>query len=82
MDFDKVIYEAIHDRWEQAWRIGYSAYKDGLLRQCNLASEGFVTPGGHILKVYKSAWEQGWDSAFRNDCMITDQLQTKELRND
>jgi hypothetical protein len=46
--------------WREAYDLGVAAFKAGLPRVCNLG-ESFRTPSGSILKVYKSAWEQGWD---------------------
>jgi len=47
--------------WQEAFKEGNIARNAGLLRICNLTDDRFLTPGREILKVYKSAWEQGWD---------------------
>jgi hypothetical protein len=47
--------------WQLAYDEGVRAYEAGLPRNCVLQNKPFVTPSGNVLKVYKSAWEQGWD---------------------
>jgi hypothetical protein len=47
--------------WHLAYNLGAKAKKQALPRICNLKEEPFITPSGDILKVYRSAWEQGWD---------------------
>ena len=47
--------------WKKAYELGELAQTQGLERKCNLTDKEFITPNGHILKVYKSAWEQGWN---------------------
>ena len=48
--------------WHIVYDIGVDARKRGLPRTCTLRGLPFCTPSGNILKVYLSAWEQGWDS--------------------
>jgi hypothetical protein len=57
--FETEIYPRI---WNLAYNAGFEARDKGLPRICNLNSSPFVTPSGNILRVYKSAWEGGWDS--------------------
>lgn len=69
--------------WHKAYDAGEKARKEGLPRVCNLG-EGFVTPGDNILKVYKSAWEQGWDGykipeIFGRMEKILDELPTEKI---
>lgn len=47
--------------WHEAYAQGVNAKLNGLPRDCNLIDIQFLTPSGNKLKVYKSAWEQGWD---------------------
>jgi hypothetical protein len=60
MDMDEEIRKAISPKWHQAYALGDAAQRAGKPKECDLG-EGFQTPGGSILKVYKSAWEQGYD---------------------
>lgn len=57
-DFFSRTYPSI---WRKAYLLGNAAREAELPRECNLTDELFLTPSGAILKVYKSAWEQGWD---------------------
>ena len=61
MNWDEDIRKAISPKWREAFGLGILARLKGWPRECNLG-EGFLTPGGVILKVYKSAWEQGYDA--------------------
>lgn len=56
--FETEIYPKI---WNLAYNAGVVAKHQGLPRICNLQGRLFITPSGNILKVYKSAWEKGWD---------------------
>lgn len=47
--------------WHAAYDAGVEARKQGLPRTCNLQESPFCLPSGNVLKVYRSAWEQGWD---------------------
>lgn len=47
--------------WKLAYDIGKQAKEYGLPRTCNLEGEPFCYGENKILKVYKSAWEQGYD---------------------
>jgi hypothetical protein len=47
--------------WHSAYDAGVEARKQGLPRTCTLQGSLFCTPSGDILKVYLSAWNQGWD---------------------
>lgn len=58
-EFERDIYPRI---WHLAYDAGVEAREQGLPRICNLNDKHFITPGGNILKVYRSAWEQGWDN--------------------
>jgi hypothetical protein len=58
---EKFFNETYPKLWHEAYDLGENARKTGLPRQCNLNDPEFMTPGGHILKDYKNAWEQGWD---------------------
>lgn len=58
-DFERDIYPRI---WREAYNAGSKARDQGLPRSCNLSGRPFVTPGGSVLKVYRSVWEQGWDN--------------------
>jgi hypothetical protein len=60
-DIDRLIYESISPTWNKAYALGEAAQKEGKPRVCDLGERCFVTPSGTILKVYKSAWEQGYD---------------------
>jgi len=55
--FETVTYPRL---WHLAYEAGEQARKNGLLRICNLEGQ-MHCHDGNILKVYKSAWEQGWD---------------------
>lgn len=55
--FETVEYPRI---WHLANDAGKEARKQGLPRVCNLKDSPFCH-NGNILKVYKSAWEQGYD---------------------
>jgi len=59
--FETEIYPKL---WYEAYNLGVEARKNGLPRVCNLKDDIFAFDGesGRIVfKVYKSAWEQGWD---------------------
>lgn len=48
--------------WHQAYDLGKKACLNGLPRECNLSTKDHCYgEDKKILKVYKSAWEQGWD---------------------
>lgn len=47
--------------WHSAYEMGVNARKQGMPRVCTLQGSPFCTPSGNVLKVYLSAWEQGWD---------------------
>lgn len=53
--------EVYPHNWKLAYDAGVEARKQGFSRICNLRESIFYTPSGKILKVYLSAWEQGWD---------------------
>lgn len=44
-----------------AYKLGQKAKEEGLPRECNLGYEYYDQR--NIFKVYKSAWEEGWDDA-------------------
>lgn len=46
--------------WWEAYAYGESAREEELPRECNLSDPQFIS-GKTILRVYKSAWEQGYD---------------------
>ena len=48
--------------WYIAFNLGIQAKKEGYPKVCNLQDSRFITPSGKILKVYESAWKQGWDN--------------------
>ena len=54
----------VESLWSEAWHLGNEAKKAGRPRECNLSEDKFITPRGSILKVYKSAWEQGYDNRY------------------
>jgi len=56
--FETEVYPRI---WRSAWYAGQAAKLIGMSRECNLQGSLFCTATGTILKVYKSAWEQGYD---------------------
>lgn len=61
-EFENVTYPRL---WHIAFDAGRKASEDGLPRECNMTRAIYlehVLENGNILKVYKSAWEQGWDN--------------------
>lgn len=58
MEFETEVYPKI---WRRAFDKGVEAKKEGKDKICNLKDSEFLTPSGNFLKVYKSAWEQGWE---------------------
>lgn len=58
-EFETEVYPRI---WREAHAAGVVAREQGLPRVCNLQGSPFCTPSGKVLKVYLSAWEQGWDN--------------------
>lgn len=58
--FTKFMTETYPRVWRLAYDAGASARKQGLPNACDLRDPLFLTPSGAVLKVYKSAWEQGW----------------------
>ncbi len=58
--FHKWQTETYPEIWKEAFAYGESAKEEGLPRECNLSDSKFGS-GKTILKVYKSAWEQGYD---------------------
>jgi hypothetical protein len=49
---------------QSAYAFGVEAKRQRLPRICNLQGSPFCSQSGHILKVYLSAWEQGWDDTI------------------
>jgi hypothetical protein len=49
--------------WNTAYQLGAKARDRGRPMDCDLTAKKYLTPSGEILKVYKSAWEQGWSGA-------------------
>ncbi len=60
MTIEKFESEVYPKLWHLAYDAGIEARTAGLPRQCVLNSEQHCH-NGKVLKVYKSAWEQGWD---------------------
>jgi hypothetical protein len=58
--FEKWEREVYPRLWHLAYDVGVKARADGLPRVCNLEGSPHCH-NGNVLKVYKSAWEQGWD---------------------
>ncbi len=58
--FNKWESETYPKIWHEAYEYGEKAKAEGLPRECNLSDTKFVS-GKTILKVWKSAWEQGYD---------------------
>ena len=71
--------------FNNAKQIGRKAKESGLPRICNLPNE-FRTPNGDILRVWLSAWEQGYDNynpipeCFKQVEAILNFVPTKELK--
>lgn len=61
LDIDQLCRDFVGPKFRKAYQFGEQARNSGLPRECNLGQE-FRTLSGDVLKVYKSAWEQGWDS--------------------
>jgi len=61
MSLEQFLDETYPQIWREAWQLGRTACEEGLSRECDLSDDQFITPSGAILKVYQSAWEQGWD---------------------
>lgn len=60
--FETVTYPKI---WRRAFDLGVEARAAGLPFDCNLQGKPFCH-NNKCLKVYKSAWEQGWESESIN----------------
>jgi hypothetical protein len=60
-EFEKWLATDYKENWHWAYDAGVKAREQGKPRICDLHTKLFITPGNEILKVYKSAWEQGWD---------------------
>lgn len=70
--------------WRLAYDAGTEAKMQGHPRDCNLKDLPWTTPSGQILKVYKSAWEQGWDqfevpSIFKDMESVLQTMPLKEI---
>mgnify|MGYP003404934491 CR=1 FL=1 len=53
--------------WHEAYDIGVNAKKSGLSRMCNLSEyDKKFCHNGNALKVWQSAWEQGYDNENNN----------------
>lgn len=52
--------EIYKQNWHLAYNLGIEARNKNLSNICNLTDKQFLTPSGIILKVYKSAWDQGY----------------------
>jgi len=72
--------------WQLAYDAGTKARDEGLPRECNLKNHPHVHKG-KALKVYKSAWEQGWDKytipeEFRQMEALLNQMPLRPLNSD
>jgi len=69
--FEQWLATGYKENWNAAYKLGLEARQKGLPRECNLDQPPFVHTT--VLKVYKSAWEQGWD--YPNFCHCPDESQ-------
>jgi hypothetical protein len=59
-EIERFMTETYPRLWHLAYDAGVEARKNGLPRNCNLKGNDHCH-NDSVLKVYKSAWEQGWD---------------------
>lgn len=81
--FDKFINEIYPRIWHQAYDLGEEARKQGLPCVCNLQGSPFCHKDT-VLKVYRSAWEQGWRAdeipeVFRQMEEVLKQMPTRPM---
>lgn len=87
MDSENEFFTVTYPRiWHLANDAGKKARQDGLSRICNLKDELFCH-GETVLKVYKSAWEQGWDgyeipAIFKQMEVVLDNMPLHQMMED
>lgn len=59
MSIDQLCIDTVGPVWRRANALGRQSREDGKPCVCDLG-KGFLSPSGVVLKVYRSAWEQGW----------------------